>query len=415
MRSKLSFYLIVISQGISSIGGTILRFAISLHVLDLTGSAEAFATMVAVAFLPMALFQPVGGALADRFSKKMLLVISDSTNTILAAFLAILLFGGSQSVFLLGAVITLLTFVFTCYHPTVTASLPVILKPEELPKANGIIQGLKAVATMAGPIMAGLLFGLVGVNNLVALCAVIFLFSAIINIFIKIPYSRQEKKGGNFGAIISDLKEGFLYVTKENKAIFKIAITFALLLFFFQSMLSVTLPYTIRISFAMREEFFGFANAAIGAAILIASLLAGKLKKFMQIKYMPHYIAILGIGTIPVALSVMLSPAGGIIPYLLLTSGFMLCMFIFTLLNILVMTHAQTHVPAQMVGKTVGIIFSIANIPAPVGQFTLGILIERLADTQFFLYLTIALLTFILGIVVKVAMKQDAQAEPAHD
>ena len=142
---KLSFYLIIISQGISSIGGTILRFAISLHVLDLTGSAEAFATMVAVAFLPMALFQPVGGALADRFNKKMLLVLSDSTNTWLTAFLAILLFGGSQSVFVLGAVVTLLTFVFTCYHPTVTASLPVILKPEELPNANGIIQGLKAI------------------------------------------------------------------------------------------------------------------------------------------------------------------------------------------------------------------------------------------------------------------------------
>jgi MFS family permease len=404
---RLSFYLIVVSQGISSIGGTILRFAISLHVLDLTGSAEAFATMVAIAFLPMALFQPVGGALADRFSKKMLLVVSDSTNTLLAAFLAVLLFSGSQSIFLLGAVVTLLTFVFTCYHPTVTASLPVILKPEELPKANGIIQGLKAVSTMAGPVMAGFLFGLVGVNSLVAICAVIFLFSAIINIFIKLPYSRKEKKGGNFGAIISDLKEGFLYVTKENKAIFKMAITFAVLLFFFQSMLSVTLPYTIRITFAMREEFFGFANAAIGAAILLASLVAGKLKNFMKVKYLPYYIAILSIGTIPVALSVMLSPEGGIFPFLLLTSGFMLLMFTFTILNILVMTHAQTHVSAQMVGKTIGIISSISNIPAPIGQFTLGRLIERLADTQFVLYLAIALLTFILGIAVKVMMKNE--------
>jgi MFS family permease len=413
--NKLSFYLIVISQGISSIGGTVMRFAISLHVLDLTGSAEAFATMVAIAFLPMVLFQPVGGALADRFSKKMLLVISDSVNTALAMVLAILLFGGSQSVFILGAVVTLLSAVSTVYHPTTTAALPAILEPEELPKANGIIQGLKAIAVMAGPILAGFLFGLIGVNNLVAVCAIIFLFSAIINIFIKIPYIKQEKKSGHFAAIVTDLKEGFVYMVKESKPLFRTALIFAGLIFFFQSMLSVTLPYTIRIGFAMSEQFFGFANAGIGAAILLASLLAGKLKNFLKIKYLSYYIVILAIATIPVAISVLISPENIIIPFILLTGGFMLLMFTFTLLNILVMTHAQTQVPAHMVGKTIGILFSISNIPAPIGQFTLGRLIESLGDAQFIIYFSIAVMTLIIGVVVKIRARQNEPMEQAQE
>ncbi|MCL2558664.1 MAG: MFS transporter, partial [Treponema sp.] len=192
IEDKLSFRLIVISQGISMIGGAVLRFAISLHVLDLTGSAEIFATMIALSFLTMIFFQPVGGAFADRFSKKAIFVISDGANTLLAGALAVLLFGGLQSALVLGAVTVLLTLVSVFYHPTVAASMPAILKPENLSKANGAVQGVRAVSITAGPVMAGFLFGALGVNRLVALCAAIFLVSAILNIFIKVPYKPQK-------------------------------------------------------------------------------------------------------------------------------------------------------------------------------------------------------------------------------
>ena len=400
-ENKLSFYLIVISQGVGLVGGAILRFAISLHVLDLTGSAEIFATMVAIAFLPMVLFQPIGGALADRFSKKMIIVVCDNTKTLLAAGLAFLLFGGNQSIILLGAVMALLTLIGTCYHPTATASLPAILKPEELPKANGIVQGLNAVASMAGPVLAGFLFGAVGMNNLVVLCASFFLASAILNIFLKIPYSPQERKGGILGAIASDIRQGFLHVTRENTSLRTLTIIFAFLIFFYQPMLSVTFPFTIRVALGMSEEFFGFANAGIGASILLGSFVAGKLKNFMKIKHLAYYIAILGVATVPVPLSMLLPLENSLAPYLLLTSGFMLIMFIVTLVNVLVMTYIQTHVAVQMVGKAVGITFGMANISAPIGQLILGRLIEGLADAQFVIYLLIALLTFALGVTIK--------------
>ena len=398
-RNQMSFHLIIVSQAISMIGGTILRFTISLHVLDLTGSAEIFATMVAVSFLPLILFEPIGGALADRFSKKVLLVISDSANTIIVGVLAALLFGGSESVLLLGAAIALLMLISTCYFPTVAASLPALLSAEELPKANGTVQGIRAMATIASPMLAGFLFGAIGVINLVALCAVIYLISAILNIFIKIPHKPQKAEGGVLSAIAGDLKSGISYLVKENTKLLTLALIVAAVSFFYQALLTVTFPFMIRVHLGMSEQLFGVANAAIGASILIASFAAGKLKRFMQVKYLPKFFAVQAAATVPIALAMPLSAAGSLAPYLLLVFGFMAILFIFTFINILAMTYMQTNVPPSMMGKTIGLVTSIVSLPAPAGQFAMGLLIENLGEAQFALYLAIAAAVLILGLM----------------
>ncbi|MCL2202876.1 MAG: MFS transporter [Defluviitaleaceae bacterium] len=399
--NKLSFYLIVVSQGIGLIGGEVLYFAISLHVLDLTGSAEIFAAMIAISFLPRIIFTPLGGAMADRFSKKMILVICDSANTILVGVLALLLLGGSQSVILLGAAVTLITLISTFYHPTVTASLPAVRNAGELVKANGLVQGIKAVSRLLGPIMAGFLFAAMGVTFLVGLCALFFLFSAIINFFIKIPHQKQARESGMVKTIAADIKEGFVYITRTNPVLFRIAMVFTVFILFYQSMLAVAFPYMLRITFAMSEASFGFANAGIGVAVLAGSLISGKIKKYMEIKHLPYYIALIGAFTAPIALSMLLPMEGTPFPPLLMISSFMLIMFIFTLINVLIMAYTQIHVPSHMVGKTIALILSIVNLSAPVGLFLLGWLLENMADAQFIIYFAIALFTLTLGLVAK--------------
>ncbi|MCL2558445.1 MAG: hypothetical protein FWE09_08195, partial [Treponema sp.] len=171
-----------------------------------------------------------------------------------------------------------------------------------------------------------------------------------------------------------------------------------------QSLLSVTFPFTVRVTLAIGEELFGIANAAGGAAILLASLLSGRLKHFLKIKYMPHYMLLMSVAVIPIAIVTMLPPENYLLPFLLLVLGFMMIMFIFTFVNIVVMTHAQTHVPAPLVGKSIGIISSIANLATPIGQFILGGLIENLAGLQFALYFGIALITLALAAVARKAI-----------
>lgn len=76
------FRLMVIGQIISILGSALLRFALSLYVLDITGRADIYAALYAFSNIPL-LISPVGGAVADRFNRRNLMVLFDFTSGII--------------------------------------------------------------------------------------------------------------------------------------------------------------------------------------------------------------------------------------------------------------------------------------------------------------------------------------------
>ena len=395
---KTSFYLLVVSLFISSIGGAVLRFAISLHVLDLTGSAAVFSTMIAISMIPIIIFTPLGGAVADRVSKKAIIVIGDLGKTVAVIALYMLLLLGNESVILFGAVITLFSIIQSCYSPAVTASMPCILKKDELVKANGTMQAINALSGIAGPLLGGLLFGILGMTSLAAFCAVMFAFSVFINIFILIPHEKRDMLGSFASAIIGDMKEGFRYVAKEHRILLRACVIFAIVVFFFQAIISIAAPYIMRITLSMAEEPIGFVHATFGVSMLMASLLAGKFKKFMEIRHLAYHIIFIGLSAVPVAIATVANPEGLLAP-VMLAGGIVITLFVLTLTNILAITYVQSNVKNEMLGKVIAMLTTTANFAAPAGQITLGFLIEQFAHLQAALYLGIGAFTVILGLV----------------
>lgn len=79
MRDKLftrNFTFLILGQVSSLIGNYTLKFALSMYVLEQTGSASIFATLLAVAMLPTILLSPFGGILADRANRRNIMVCS---------------------------------------------------------------------------------------------------------------------------------------------------------------------------------------------------------------------------------------------------------------------------------------------------------------------------------------------------
>lgn len=72
-----NFILLVLGQGISLFGNTMLRFAMSMWVLDETASSTTFATVLAISVIPTILISPFGGVMADRVSKRAMMVALD--------------------------------------------------------------------------------------------------------------------------------------------------------------------------------------------------------------------------------------------------------------------------------------------------------------------------------------------------
>ena len=83
------FTLVIIGQIISLFGNAIIRLALPLYLLDLTGSATLYGTALACSMIPMILLSPIGGIIADRVNKRNVMVILDfSTAALLVLFAA---------------------------------------------------------------------------------------------------------------------------------------------------------------------------------------------------------------------------------------------------------------------------------------------------------------------------------------
>ena len=123
-------------QAVSVFGTSLLRFALSLYVLDITGRADIYATLFAVSSLPV-LFSPIAGALADRFNRKSIMVGLDLTNGLLSLLLLIAFLFNQTSIFVIAIAMILFGFVGAMDTPVVTAIIPGISASDKLESANG--------------------------------------------------------------------------------------------------------------------------------------------------------------------------------------------------------------------------------------------------------------------------------------
>ena len=204
------FTMLAIAQVTSVLGSVILRFALNLYILDITGRVDVFAMIFALTEIPGIVLAPFGGAIADRFSRKKIMVILDFVSSSLIFLLFMLLGLELANIVVIAAYLVFLTIKGNVYHPTVMSAVPTLVSGERLVQANGIVNGVRSISFLAGPILGGMLFGFIGVQNLLAVTASIIFLSAIMEIFIRIPFTKREIEGRIVAAFLADLKDTFI-------------------------------------------------------------------------------------------------------------------------------------------------------------------------------------------------------------
>ena len=90
VRFSKDFILVAAGQIISLFGNQILRFALPLYLLNQTGSAALFGTIMAISIIPMILFYPIGGIIANRVNKRNIMVMLDFCTAILISLFCLL-------------------------------------------------------------------------------------------------------------------------------------------------------------------------------------------------------------------------------------------------------------------------------------------------------------------------------------
>ena len=399
-----NFKLVLISQIISLFGINILRFALLLFILDLTRSAAIFGAVTAITQIPIIVFAMIGGIMADRLDKKKQVVILDFSKAVMCFILLFIFLTGTYNLINLTVFIFLLMVTVTLFTPLLSAATPSIVKPEVLVDANGAIQGINAISDLLGFVLGGILMATIGVTNIILFSGIFFLISTVIDLFIKIPFEKQvEEKQGILKMIGSDIKLSFTYLKKENPVLLKLISIVAILSMLMFPLITVALPYVVRITFGASEQMLGLSQGMAMAGMLIGGLLAGKLKKWLTVKHFHRWIIASAFIVLSLALAVYdpLFPNSTLLPFWIFTLGFMVIMVVVCIVNILLMTLAQEKTPTHLLGKVVAFAMMATSVATPFGQYLYGMFAEMLGSSQYFLYLGIMMIVIVMGLVSK--------------
>ena len=215
-----NFILLIIGQASSMFGTVLLKFTVSLLILDLTHSAALFGTITAISYLPPIFLSPIGGIMADRNDKRNLMIALDSLYGIMAILLVLSL-SFSNVLVLITVIMVGLSIVSSFETPVVQSSIPLIQEKHHLIQSNAIVSQINMLANLIGPLLAGLLYSVVGKTTLQGVriifwgCAICFFSAAILEAFVKIPKITLTPISNPLHAIKKDLGESCIYRTES--------------------------------------------------------------------------------------------------------------------------------------------------------------------------------------------------------
>ncbi len=390
------FTLVAIGQLISLFGNAILRFALALYVLDATGSAAVFGSVTAIAVIPTILLSPFGGILSDRVNRRNIMVALDFATAALALGLGLLL-SEENAVALITVTLLLLSVIQACYTPSVNSSVPLLQAEGNLVRANAVVSQVAMLANLIGPVLGGVLYGLFGAMPIILVSGVCFFLSAVLELFIHIPFQPLDAKTSILQIVKDDLRESIRFMTREQPDILRITLMIAVYSLFIVSTIMVGLPYMIRTVLGLSSQLYGAAQGLMAAAGIAGGIASGFLADRLKTSRLYWLLVLSGAALVPVGTAFLLD-CGPMTCYIVITICIMSMQLLIALFSIFMLSLAQSRTPSHLLGKMTAYIMTLTMCAQPVGQALYGVLFDRFAGSLYVPLIATALIAAAIGL-----------------
>ncbi len=361
-----TFFTIWIGQLISILGSGLTSFALGVWIFQQTGKATPFAITVLFGSLPAVLLGPVAGSVADRFNRKKVMLLADTGNALITLAGYFLFLSGQLEIWNI-YVIALVGSVFSAFQePAFSASVVMIVPKKDLTRANGLSQMSGALGSLVPPLIAGLLFGLIGLKGIFLIDFITY-FAALGTLMIsRIPQPEriepQEKTSQWHEAMA-----GWRFL-RLNGGLLGLVFYFALVNFMINFAAVLTSPMILA---NFSPAILGYVQTAGGVGMLIGSVLlsvwGGAKKKILSIMV---FITISSLG---------LAIAGLRPNAFLIAAGYFVMLFVIPLANGSSQAIFQVKVPLDLQGRVFAMRSMISRSIMPIAFLTAG----PLADLVF--------------------------------
>lgn len=404
-----NFTLLILGQVSSLTGNYTLKFALSMYVLEQTGSASIFAGMLSAALLPTVLLSPFGGILADRANRKHIMVALDALSglSVLAAGLLLPL---GRELWVIGALLVLLSVLAAFESPTVQACVPQMVSPQNLVQGNAVVSQVSAVTSLVTPFLGSLFYTAFGIGPVFAAAVVCFWLTALLECMIHLEYQKPPRTAG-IGAIVrEDLAVSAHFLRREQPDILKLLLLAALAGMFVSGTAVVGFPYLVRTVLGLSATYYGAAESAMGAAAILGSLCAGLLGKKLRVRDMAAIFLSFGLSLFPIGLSFLL-PVGRMARYGVLLFFFCVCQLGVCIFSTYAITLIQQRTPEQLMGKVMSCVFTLSMCAQPVGQVVYGALFDCFSDRVYWVLIPTGMLICLIAVVSRGFLKRMEAAE----
>lgn len=396
---KRDFTMVVIGQIISLFGNAILRFALPLYLLRETNSSSLFGAVTACSFIPMVIFSLFGGIIADRKNKRNIMVVLDFATAAVILIFSFAL-GKVLLVPLMIAVLMILYGISGIYQPAVQASIPLITEKEMLMQGNAVINMVSTLAGLLGPIIGGILFGAFGIMPILYISVGCFVFSAVMEIFIHIPFEKNTDGKSVLGAVGSDLSDSFKFIKNEKPIFLSVLGILALFNLILSAVMIVGIPIIVVQILGMSDTALGITQGAMGLGGLAGGIIAGAAAEKIRLKNGYVILIICSLAAAFMGISVFEAIPKNI-GYIIITAVSFGAMCASTMFSVSMMTAVQQQTPPKLLGKIMAVIIAVSSCSQPVGQAIYGVLFDVFSDKPYLVMIGAAVLAMAVSLYSK--------------
>ena len=275
-----NFYKLWLGELISNIGSGMTAFALSVYVYEKTGSVSYISLITLLSFMPSIILSPIGGLLADRYDRRLLMIIGDLFSGLGLIYILWNIQAGEKSIVPIFLGITFSSIFTSLLEPSYRATLTDILDEENYAKASGLIQAAGSAKYLISPVIAGMILSVADIRVILLLDILTFITTCLMIFLVRksMNSEMQNYKKDSFKGLL----EG-LFIIKENRGVYSLVIIMFFVCFFMGFIQILIRPMILALS---SVKTAGMMESLCAAGLLIGSLwigIAGIKKNYSKI------------------------------------------------------------------------------------------------------------------------------------
>ncbi|WP_227394598.1 MFS transporter [Jeotgalibacillus aurantiacus] len=398
LRNK-NFMLLFYGKLVSQLGDVIYNIAVGWYILSVTASAIETAVFMALGAVVYLVAAPYGGVMADKVSRKWLMVMTDLIRGGVMGIACLIMFIGIESIWIFYILAIILSVCGALFVPASNALIPLLVKEEQLTKANSMSASIQSVTNIFGLIAGGVLYTMLGVVGVLLLNALSYTLSGISEMFIEDVQSNNNEKPQR-SSVIRDFGESMSYL-KQKEGFYPLILVFGLINLLITPVFAVYTPYIfnqVLKTDPLQYSFVGVAAAVgflIGAGVLSALKTSGAIHRKIKLGLFLLSMIFVFILCLMISYSSGIMEASSVVTFFIVAAvvvGFSEA-FIFIPVNV-----AVQKLPNHLLGRLSSLIQTLVMISVPIGLVAGGVVTDLfnmttvlLVTTGLFILLTVSL------------------------